>query len=795
MTKHIGGSIEGVVRLLVLFFSTPGSMSLAGSLLAPLLTALDTRVGIQEALRSAKSQDVIRRASEAGDADGMRALEKSITSWLGTSPSQNANEPAWAVGADVAHAFVEQCGWSVVEVHGHAWVQRAIAHLEHVAAHGATTALLVSVAPLARLAMFDIMGRESESHPEFHRAVTAPHITKMGHAIVSVCEACHAATSSRALAQLFDALAFHVGLYSNTYRTHVARVHALCMQTLFGPYAAMEASVTPCSAALVKSATQLLAALHLTGSVSTTNTDRDAIAYAGPLKLSQAQLWAATMQEMLDGLVTSLHGCAPSVPWAAWGVPSPTAAMPLAWTAPVPDYTISMPACLHRCELLLGSSGSMGVVPWYMSTPTPRAVPVPVARCVAIATAMIQARISRDDAPVDRLRYEETFVPRLREMGARFLVHVVKTFQQSCWVHLYAAQSIHAVCAMAERAAGAQERTQALCALYLLLSSDSEMCAAVPLDPASPTVQRIARLCIQTQSAYVVQEPASWTCAPPLKRVRAFESDAVHVSSRAPQDAIMVKSSDALDAVRYAVLLYVSLFGLLASSAAPGHRDLARTGAMALVGLVEALVDARILDASNEAMVRLCEQCIHALTMLATTHTGALIAYILPRVHAVLNRGAQSRVPRVRCACALGTSALLPILRPRVPPLVDVVDSSAFEERIPEADAQDHVPLPTPAWHDSHTVALTWSTVADVAPTQPPVAAPKLASPAPAPQFSTPPEAPMPASSLAPAPAPPLVSSVDDKVDDDNDDNDDDDDDEEAMPTLDMQASDDDSSD
>lgn len=774
-------------------------MSLAGSLLAPLLTALATRVGIQEALSSAHSQNVIRRASEAGDTDDIHALEKSITSWLATSPSQNANEPAWAVGANVAHAFLEQCGWSVVEVHGHAWIQRAIAHLEHVAANGATNALLVSVVPLARLAVFDVMGRESESHPEFHRTVTAPHITKMGHAIVSVCEARHTATSSRALAQLFDALAFHVGLYSNTYRTHVARIHGLCMQTLFGPYAAMEASVTPSSASLVKSATQLLSALHLTGAVSTTSTDRDARAYTGPLKLSQAQLWAATMQEMLDALVMSLHGCAPSVPWAAWGVPAPTAAMPLAWTAPVPDYTISMPACLHRCELLLGCSDSLGVVPWYINTPTPRAVPVPVAWCVAIATAMIQARISRGDASVDQLRYEETFVPRLREMGTRFLVHVVKTFQQSCWVHLYAAQSIHAVCVMAERAAGAQERLHALCALYLVLSSDSDIAAAVPLDPASPLVQRIARLCIQTLSAYVVHEPASWTCAPPLKRVRAFESDTVHVSSRAPQDAIVVKSSEALDAVRYAVLLYVSLFGLLASSAAPGHRDLARTGAMALVGLVEALVDARILDASNESMVHLCEQCIHALTRLATTHTGALIAYILPRVHAVLSRGAQSRVLRVRCACVLGTSALLPVVRPRVPPLVDVVDSSAFEERIPEADAQDHVPLPTPAWHDSHTVALTWSTVADVAPSEPSVAAPKRASPVPAPalapattsapQLSAPPEAPAPASSLAPAPAPPLVSSIDDKVDDDGDDDD------EAMPTLDMQASDDDGSD
>lgn len=782
-------------------------MSLADSLLAPLLTALDTRVGVREALQAAKSQDVIRRASEAGDADALRALEKSIASWLGTSPAQNADEPAWAVGADVAHAFVEQCGWSVVEAHGHAWVQRAMSHLEHVAAKGVPPALLVSVAPLVRLAVFDVMGRESEAHPDFHRAVTAPHITRMGHAIVSVCEACQAGPSSRAFAQLLDALTLHVRLYPHTYRTHVARMHALCMQTLFGPYAAMDASVMPRSVVLVSSATQLLSALHLTGAASTSSVDRDAMAYTGPQKLSQAQLWAATMQEMLDGLVTSLHGCAPSVPWATWGVPAPSAAMPLAWTAPVPDYAISLPACLRRCEMLLGRRDAPGVLLWFMSTPTPRAVPVPVARCVAIATAMIQARVSRDDAPVDQLRHEEAIVPRLREMGALLLVHVAKTCQQACWVPMHAAQSLHAVCAMAERAAGAHERVCALWALYHLLSPDSEACAAVPLDPASPLVQRIARLCVQTQSAYVVQEPASWTCAPPLKRVRAFESDAVHVSSRAAQDAILVKTSDALEAVRYAMQLYVSLFGMLASSAAPGHRDLARTGALGLVGLVEALVDARILDASNEHMVQLCEHGIHSLTMLATTHTGALIASILPRVHAVLCRGAQSRVLRVRRACVLGTSAVLPVLRPRVPPLVDVVDSSALEERIPEADAQDHVPLPAPAWHGADTVAATWTTVADVAPPGPVGVAPKQASAAPAPTPASVP-APAPAPALAPAPAPapaptlpappeastpapPLpaapLASAHDPVDDDGDD-------EEAMPTLDMQASDDEGS-
>ena len=205
-------------------------------------------------------------------------------------------------------------------------------------------------------------------------------------------------------------------------------------------------------------------------------------------------------------------------------------------------------------------------------------------------------------------------------------------------------------------------------------------------------------------------------------------------------------------------------------------------------------------------MVQLCEHGIHSLTMLATTHTGALIASILPRVHAVLCRGAQSRVLRVRRACVLGTSAVLPVLRPRVPPLVDVVDSSALEERIPEADAQDHVPLPAPAWHGADTVAATWTTVADVAPPGPVGVAPKQASAAPAPTPASVP-APAPAPALAPAPAPapaptlpappeastpapPLpaapLASAHDPVDDD--------DDEEAMPTLDMQASDDEGS-
>lgn len=688
-------------------------------LLEPLTTALDMRDGAHEAICAARLNSTVQRAWEAGDTDGLRALDKGVASLLGTSLAHNVSDPAWALGADVACEMIEQCGWSVVEAHGAVWVQRACTHLERVSAHmkdvGACATPLISVAPLAELVGTRVMGAESEAHPEFHRSVTAPHIASFGHAILGVCESAllafgsETSEASAAIAQLLRTLCLQVWLYASVYRTHVARLHALCMQVLFGAYTDSTGMVKPRCVDVTHSAVRLLSSLHLTGAAGESGA-----------KLSQAQLWAATAHEMLDGLAMAVQGAVPSMSHREWGIVS-AADHPLAWSPPSADYLASVPASTARCERLLGSltdTAAVGIIPWYLGTPTPRAVPVPLARCVTLATGMMRAQTPPDaHIPTDQARCEATYAPRVRLLGVRFLVHLVVAFQHACWPAVHASGALDVLCSMTERAHGAAERLHLLCALNMLVAHGSVMLstgkvpgAGIPLDPASAAVQRMARVSIQTMSACVVRPR---TCVRPLKRARTFESDAVHTASRAAQDIVLAKSAQDMDAVCEAVRLYTSVFGLLATSAAPGHRDLARTGALALVGLAEVWIDARVLDAGRASMLRVLSALVQGATALVTTHASALVASLLPRVHGLLCRGALSYVPEVQAACRDGLVQVELVVRPRVPPLVDVVDSSALEDAV---DAQDTVPLPVPGWQGPSSREEAWQKIEEAVP-------------------------------------------------------------------------------
>lgn len=731
----------------VISYARSRAMSLPILPLEPLAAALDSRTHVQEAWMSASMTNAIRKASDTRDTDGLHVLEKRINSLLSTSLAQNKKEPCWKIGADVARTFVEECGWTVVESHGQVWIQHAHAHLEQVAKYlgacvddgsnpidSGAEQILASVVSLAQLVGYEVMGSEGESHPEFYRTIVTPNVPKIGHALVSVCEDASQvwgsvySHASIALSKCLDVIQDQVVRHATTYRTFVARIHALCMQILFGPYATLQPDVPPRCVYLTASATRLLSAIHITGAASSSlQPDHDARTSSGSSKLTQAQLWAATVAEILDALIVCVCGSVPSVPWHASGLSAPNTD-PLAWMSPsAADFTQSIPACFGRCELLLGSTScpdAVGVLPYFLSTPTPRAVPVPIARCVQIATAMIQAHIPPGHrAPIDQLRFEHMYLPQIRQLGARFLVQVVMAFQQQAWPFVYASEAISKLSAMAEYTHGTAERSLALCAIDLLLARDSVLApngfaggAGIPLDPASTVVQRIARICIQTLSAFVVQEPMSWSCMPPLKRTRAFESDAIVASTRVLQDAIMSKTCTEMDMVCHAASVLVALFGLLNSSAAPGHRDLARTGALALVGLTEVLIDARVLDASNDAMLTMCERCVDVLTSLVVSHAGALVAYVLARVHAILVRGTQSSISRVRVACAVGVSRLLVVIRPRVPPLTDHIDSSALEEQVAATEAQDQVPLPVAGWQGPESVSTSFATIDEVAP-------------------------------------------------------------------------------
>ena len=511
---------------------------------------------------------------------------------------------------------------------------------------------------------------------------------------------------------LFDFLAEQVRLYASVYRPYVARLHAISMHTLFAPLArvstARGAAVDPFVAA---SATHLLSALHLTGAAGDSTSAS---------KVTQGQLWAATANEMLDAAVAAVCGCAPSRPWREHGLDA--TAVPsnaLAWEPPSADYAESIPGCLARVEHLIGGA-SPGVLTLYLMTATPRPVPVPVGRCLLLAHAMIEARKTYQ-APVDQQRVETTALPTLRLAGLKFFVQTVLAFQQTCWRFLGGSDdALGSVCTMAEHASGL-ERLAALRALEVLLNTsvlltDNGVVAggALPLSPTGPAVQRIARLCAQQMGSFLVHEPRAWQL--PMKRARAFESDEVVMAGRAAQDAVLAKPAVDVEMTAAAATVYAALFRTLACSAAPGSRDLARVGTLALAGLAEAMVDARLVDATRAPLLRLCTASVRALTDVVVANGGALVAHVLPRVHALLVRGTHASVPLVRATCDEALMHVLAVVRPRAPPLVDLVDSSALEERVEDAADADHVPLPLPGWRGANSTAADYAVLSSVVP-------------------------------------------------------------------------------
>lgn len=749
------------------------------AVLEPLLAILDADAHGEAALWRAEAEKVIRACVLEGDQDGLQSLEKLIAQRLNTPVVLNeAASPPWRTAARLMSMMLSQAGWKVAETFGATWVQRTHTHLDQVAQRFRTAGEMAALDPLAQLANLvtsNLMGRESTAHPEYHRVVVAPWISKYAHAVLSVLELAATQPLSPAtvpaMSHLMDALALHVELYAHTYRTFTSRIHALCMQLLFGALAPSNSTAASLPDALARSAMALLASLHLTGALTS---DASMLSSAASGKVSQAQLWAATVTEMLDALMLSVCGSIPSMDWCALSL-DPALAQPraLAWEPPSADYDEGIPCSVRRCEHLLGSAttGAMGMVPLYLTMPTPRTVPVPLARCIAMAHAMMQAHTSSNRATVDQARLEASAAPTLRWLGIQFLVQLVLAFHEATWPLLHGSGVLRTVCMLAESEPGPL-RVVAMRALSVLLSrgactggTERLPGASVPLDPASPLVQRIARAAIQPLSELLVLEPELWTQELPLKRPRSFESDAISQVDRVPQDAILVKTPLAWDLACAGALVLVHVFSYISTSAAPGHRDLARVGALSLLGTCEAVLGARLVDASNTKHLEAGAEFVQALGQLVVAHHNALVSHILARVYAVMARGAQSSTPVLRAASQDALTGILTVIRPRAPPIVDAVDSSALEERI-DADGTDHIPMPLPGWRGPSSAAADAAHVDEVVPVQRPPAQPVPSEPEASaswtePHMEPPHTAPAPISAMAaPPPAPDLTSTV-----------------------------------
>lgn len=815
---------------------------MSAPVLGPLVAALDARMHVLELLLNAETHGQFRMAADNGESASLQAIEKHITTMLSMPPSQTSLNAGWALGSELARVYVKQCGWSVVESNASLWIEKAQAHLDQATAQlsgpSPSAALLQEATPLVRLAMLHAMGEEAVAHPEYFRVTVGPSVPRLGASVVSALYSAYEVWGlgpspvADAMAELLDGISLHIALYSTVYRTLVAKLHMLCMRALFSPYA----TSTPAAAAspsrrLQNSMVQLLAQLHLTGSVSSSSVIEPITtqSHISSGKVSQASLWAATFTEMLDAAILAVVGCAPSVDWRDHGLDAAfVTGRPLAWEPAPVDFVTGIPLNQARVALLLGDTtvASEGLLTTFLSHPTPRAVPLPLPRLMALAKALVRVRHSVESgrAPVDQLRLENAALGPFHILGLHLLLQIATRFQEASWRYISGSGVLSDVVILAERSHGA-EQCASLMALQVLLAREYTASgvhlagAQVPMDPSSPWVQRIARLTTQVLSNYLVQPSSSWSCAVPLKRSRTFESDSVLSASRSTQDMILTKPQDDVAGTAIAASLFCSVFPWLASSAAPGHRDLARVGLLALLGVAEAMVDGRLVDGARDDLIGLAVQTTAALTRIMVDHMGALIAHTLPRVHALLSRGMLSPVPSVRCACTEAMSQVLVVLRPRVPPLVDVVDNTALEERVDDLDAADHVPLPLSGWRGSaaalkdheHIASVLPApepreTVLEAPPAETPVPAPvvpeapaavpaqelpvatlpaqphpidKAPSPAVAPAPAAAPQSPRVATASAPLPAPDFMEDT--LVDSDD----------EALPALDMEESDD----
>ncbi|WFC94458.1 hypothetical protein MBRA1_001088 [Malassezia brasiliensis] len=644
--------------------------------LAAVLGALEESHSDSEACRCAEEA---RACNTLGtlDADARKQLDRRLHALLSTSVRAQESHAAWAKAAHVADVYLEQAGWAVAEEHGAQWIQKALTHAEHATSQ---PMLLPRLLPLLTLVVERVMGRESTAHPEYYRVVVAPNVPKLAATLVALAEAAEAHTSL--LEPLLQLLLSHLGRHPSVYRPHAAPLHALCMRILFGAYVSMNDACVARSNEQVACATaQLLAALHLTGAVT-----------GGNGKVSQAQLWLAPLTEMLDAAFAAVNGSVPSQ-----GSAVPTTA--LGWTNTTQDYTVSIPAHLARVLCLAGDETHTGVLVAYLTYATPRPVPVPVGRLLALAHAMVRAQSTdAKHLPHDQLRAEYTVLPQMHRAGLRLFAITSLLFETACWRYLEEdARLLDDICALSE-AQTTPDATSVLVArvLAVAFTHGTLLSGAIPgaglvLDPASMRVQRMARLAIHACTQILL--PTARPDEPATKRARQFESDTVALANRLAQDRVLAQGARVMEWADAGLALFLALFGVLSCSATPGSRDLARTGALVVVGLVEALLESRLLVVERPDILALAQTAVRTLVSLVVNNHGALVAYVLLRTRALLERGAQSPVPLLRAACEDGLAQTTPLLRPRAPPVFDSVDSTALETQ-----ESDVVPLPRPAY-------------------------------------------------------------------------------------------------
>ncbi|WFC97695.1 hypothetical protein MYAM1_000414 [Malassezia yamatoensis] len=640
------------------------------------LDALEERCSLREAQRrlfEAEADYALASLDETEHKKLQRRLQALITI---SARAQNSGQ-AWVKASEAISLYYAQAGWTVAEDLGELWIQQLLLHGEYALSQRQISPALL---PVLKVSMDRMAGQEARAHPEYYRVVVSPNLPKVASLVVSLMELCE--IRDPFFITLLTQTTSHIQQHPSLYRPHVSRIHSVCIRALFQPYTSeSEAHLVNISDGLNKAAAGLLSVLHLTGTPT-----------ASHGKVSQAQLWLAPVLEMIDAATIAANGTVPSLPQSI-------SSAALGWRLENPDYTVRIAVSLSRLQCILGDELHRGVLAYYLTTSTPKHVPVPLARLFGLARCLIRIQSGKQsNVPLDQLESESLALPRVRRAGLRLFALITTLFQQACWPLILEDPSIlDDICSMGETSyALSLDRLLAIRCLAVCLTRGEVIeqhigGAGLVLDPASTLVQRISRVAVQACSELIVTDERNEGHIP--KRTR-FESDSIAISSRGVQSRILTKESRAVQLAEAGVALFRAVFDVLAGSAMPGSRDIIRTGVLVILGISEALVDGRLLDSKRCGLLSLASTALKMLSALVLHNSGALMAYVLLRIRLLLQRGSLSTVPILRSICLDSLANTLPLLRPRAPPLFDSVDSSALE-----AKESDVVPIPQPGYH------------------------------------------------------------------------------------------------
>lgn len=611
--------------------------------------------------------------------------------------SHVAKTRALSAGYSLALQLAEQNEWTtasagedVVERFAQEWVTAILTYLTVTSGgHAPPSASIAKgqeilpdasvLQPALRLALDHILAPSPSDRPEYARTIVTPNLARIAGALVASLEATtrrkDGVVDIACFAVLARAVTQHIASHPSVYRPFVARIHGVVAPI-----------ITSSDGALLAPATQLLAALYLTGALNAAGTapgkrGGDA-ALAGSIantKASQAQLWHATVCATLASTREAWEAC---VSTFALSSSSATRRDKLPF-APVQDDTDA----LARFERLLGTETSPGVLASLLLTPTRKQVPIPLASLVALPLAILAVTADTPSQPAveaDVHALQTMRLPLLHLRALRFLSTVVNPLVKASGAAAcarFGPRLLDRLVRLVERSNASTTsavRAAAAEALAHLLTDP-----AIPLDPSSSGVLRATRVCLGEishllASSTSVAAPTASTSSSGKKRTRLYDSDSLLSNSSSPSRYLHLKPLDEQRSAIAALAALPRLYAHVSTSLTPAHYDAAHATVQLTLALTELLLRSSPIATQSHATIAhwstLASASLASLTALVE-HSSAstpLLAPLVTRASTIAThaRGVlASAYPAIARQVASLATALRGVSLPRLPPV------------------------------------------------------------------------------------------------------------------------------